>query len=90
MTKHVNSYLLFFFLVFLCVGCAPDTSCYYLDAVNGNDNNNGHSEQAAWKSLSKLQSLQLKPGDRILLKRGDTYSANWKSRDRELQIIGYM
>lgn len=81
MTKHVNSYLLFFFLVFLCVGCAPDTSCYYLDAVNGNDNNNGHSEQAAWKSLSKLQSLQLKPGDRILLKRGDTYSG-------ELEISG--
>lgn len=42
---------------------------YYVDAVNGNDNNNGQSKEKAFRSLYRATSLDLKPGDRLLFKR---------------------
>lgn len=81
MTKQLSSYLLYVLLLFTGMACNPDTSCYYLDAVNGNDSNSGHSEQHAWQSLAKLQSVKLQPGDRVLLKRGTTYTG-------QLEITG--
>ncbi|WP_439699181.1 hypothetical protein ACFGVS_14730 [Mucilaginibacter sp. AW1-7] len=45
---------------------------YYIDPA-GNDSNNGLSPGAAWKTIAKVNSFALKPGDRILLKRGGTW-----------------
>ncbi|MCD7937537.1 MAG: right-handed parallel beta-helix repeat-containing protein [Tannerellaceae bacterium] len=47
---------------------------YYLDAVGGDDRQTGLSEQKAWKSLDKIKEVTLRPGDRILLKRGTTFT----------------
>lgn len=45
---------------------------YYVDCVNGNNNNSGTSPTQAWKSLSKIndKSFTLKKGENLLLKRG--------------------
>lgn len=44
---------------------------YYVDSVNGDDSNDGLSEDTAWKTLTKASSIrELKEGGSILLKRG--------------------
>ncbi len=45
---------------------------YYL-STSGNDTKSGLSPSEAWRSLSKINSLKLAPGDRIFLKRGDVW-----------------
>ncbi len=47
---------------------------YYVDGDSGNDNNMGTSENAAWASISRVNSQNFQPGDIILLRRGTQYS----------------
>ena len=48
---------------------------YYVDAENGNDENNGTSPETAWKTLAKASSIrQLKEGGSILLKAGSVWN----------------
>jgi hypothetical protein len=71
-----------FILLFALYGFAASTSgsTYYLDPVNGSDENDG-SASAPWKSFKKINSyyqtsyrpsgwVELMPGDTILLKNG--------------------
>ena len=51
-----------------------NTDTYYIDSESGNDSNDGKSKNEAWKSLSKVSSLKLLPGDQVLLKRGCTFN----------------
>jgi Ca2+-binding RTX toxin-like protein len=46
---------------------------FYVDPVNGNDNNNGLSEGSAWKSVQQVNSQTFQPGDAILFKSGEIY-----------------
>ncbi|MBX7255490.1 MAG: hypothetical protein K1Y02_03925 [Candidatus Hydrogenedentes bacterium] len=45
---------------------------YYL-AASGSDENPGTSPDAPWKTLSRANTTVFLPGDRILLRRGDTW-----------------
>lgn len=47
---------------------------YYIDASGGDDSNNGTSASSAWKTLAKASATTFQPGDRILLKAGETWS----------------
>lgn len=47
-----------------------DVRHWYIDAERGNDGNNGHAENAAWKTLARLLQAPVLPGDTILLRRG--------------------
>ena len=69
------------FLLAMASCSGPSAVSYYLDVTNGDDSRNGLSEATAWKSLSKLRDVKLNPGDRVLLKRGDTFQG-------ELEISG--
>ncbi len=40
---------------------------YYVDSVNGNDNNDGQSPQTAWQSLNKVNGWTFQPGDHLFL-----------------------
>lgn len=51
-----------------------DTDTYYLDSEKGDDSNDGKSRKSAWRSVSKIGSLNLQPGDKVLLKRGCTFN----------------
>jgi len=44
-------------------------STFYVDAVNGKDANTGRSAASPWKTIAKVNSFHLKPGDAVLLKR---------------------
>lgn len=43
---------------------------YYVDSVNGSDDNTGSSPENAFKTIAKVNSLTLQPGDSILFKAG--------------------
>ncbi len=69
MRKHLT--VLFLLLAI----CATSNATNYYIAANGNDANNGTSTSTPWKTLSKLNSFfsSLKPGDNVLLNRGDVF-----------------
>lgn len=58
---------------------------YYVDATNGNDQNNGLSEATAWKTINKVNNSSFLPGDTILFKRGEIWyemlDVNWSGTD---------
>lgn len=50
---------------------------YYVDSAGGNDNNNGLTTVGAWKSLSKVNDVQLSPGDKVYLKAGSVWNGEY-------------
>ena len=49
---------------------------YYVDSQNGNDTNTGLATNQAWRSLEKVGSTKLFPGDSIRFKRGSTFTGS--------------
>ena len=47
---------------------------YYVDATNGDDSNDGLSEQTAWKTLARVAAGTYRAGDVIALKRGEIWN----------------
>ena len=47
---------------------------YYVSTLNGNDNNDGLSEKKAFYSLEKINDIELKPGDKVLLEAGSVFT----------------
>lgn len=46
---------------------------YYVDATLGNDANSGLTPQSAWKTLNKVNTFNLQPGNSVALKRGEVW-----------------
>jgi hypothetical protein len=77
-----NQWKLFSLSLFTALACIPvmvtDAAAapktYYVDATAGNDSAAGTSQSAPWKSLAKVASVTLSPGDTVLLRRGRTWS----------------
>lgn len=49
---------------------------YYVDSINGNDLNNGTSQENAWQSLSKINSTIFNAGDEIYFKKGCSWDGS--------------
>lgn len=47
---------------------------YYVDNVGGNDANDGTSPATAWKNISKVNTFVFSPGDKLLFKRGGSWT----------------
>jgi hypothetical protein len=47
---------------------------YYVNDVNGDDSRSGRSPASAWRTLRRASAAPLHPGDRLLLKRGGSWS----------------
>ncbi len=54
---------------------APTGVTYYVSQSLGDDGNDGLSESAAFETISKVNTLDLQPGDQVLFKCGDTWRA---------------
>ncbi|MCQ2462067.1 MAG: hypothetical protein MJ177_01520, partial [Clostridia bacterium] len=67
--------------LFLAAGvtayAAQDGTAYYVDAVCGNDENDGTSPDCAWKTMSRASQNEFAPGDSLLLKRGQVFGGNF-------------
>ena len=48
---------------------------YYVSSSAGNDSNDGSSIGNAFRTVGKVNSLNLQPGDKVLFKCGDTWQA---------------
>jgi parallel beta-helix repeat protein len=74
--KHVylNIILTFLFLCFLF----PANATNYYVSNSGSDSNPGTSDSLSWRSLDKVNASVVKPGDRILFKRGDRWTGTIK------------
>lgn len=57
-------------------GAGSAGKTYYVDARAGKDGNSGTSEAQAWQGLGFVSSRNLKPGDRILFKRGEVWKGS--------------
>lgn len=64
---------------------------YYVSSSLGNDSNSGLSESSPWRTLTKVNSVTFRPGDRILFKVGDTFfgSISVKSSGTSSARISY-
>ncbi|MBQ6615959.1 MAG: right-handed parallel beta-helix repeat-containing protein [Thermoguttaceae bacterium] len=56
---------------------------YYVDAVNGSDENEGTSPKTAWQSLDKVNQTELQPGDKVLFCRGQIWRGTLKIHSGE-------
>ena len=59
----------------ICMGAlvrptAQGARTYFVDSQSGDDIRDGLSESAAWKSLERANKADLRPGDRMLFRRG--------------------
>jgi hypothetical protein len=63
-----------FFLLILLINNSVLGATYYIDAIAGNDTNNGLTLSSPWKSLSKINSKTLVAGDKIYLKCGSVWT----------------
>ncbi len=53
---------------------ADDTgTTYYVSTISGKDSNDGKSQQKPFYSLQKINHLDLKPGDKVLLECGSVF-----------------
>lgn len=49
------------------------SATYYVDATSGNNGNSGLSIETPWQSIAKVNTVQFRPGDQILFKRGNLW-----------------
>ena len=52
---------------------SDEGTAYYVSSSLGSDQNDGLSESTPWKSFAHIENMDLKPGDRVLLRRGDIW-----------------
>ena len=68
---HIRAALLVSLL--LAAAHTAGAADYYVSA-GGNDLNAGTSAGAAWRTLSRVNTVNLRAGDRVLLRAGDTFA----------------
>lgn len=67
---------------------------YYVDSKNGSDTNDGESETTAFKSLEKMNTIELQEGDVVYLKKGSEFNEQLKlkgmgSEEHPISITSY-
>ncbi len=71
--SYITHFTMFAILAVLIIPSASWSATFYVDATNGNDQNDGFSESTAWKTIAKVNSSQFQPGDFIFFKRGEIW-----------------
>ncbi len=51
---------------------------YYVDNVSGSDSNSGTTVNQPWKTLTKVNNTNLQPGDKVMFKRGGSWTGMLK------------
>ena len=83
-TKKILSVVLSVFIFFNCiemVSFAEDGTAYYIDAMNGDDDNSGLSEDNAVKTVNGLKISDYSAGTKFLFKNGGRYEAGFVLND---------
>ncbi|MGC8642163.1 MAG: hypothetical protein ACP5XB_20050, partial [Isosphaeraceae bacterium] len=64
----------------VCSLRAGDGRTFYVSSSTGHDKADGTSEAAAWKELDRVNAAELRPGDTVLFRRGDTWRGQLRPR----------
>jgi parallel beta-helix repeat protein len=59
-------------------GCSESEPGYFIDDQGGSDAHDGKTPTTAWKSLANANATPLKPGDRLCLRAGGSWSGQLK------------
>ena len=77
-------------LFVLLIATSSFAKNYYIDATNGNDQNNGTSPNSAWQTIGRVNGANLLPSDSVLFKRGEIFRGNlFPQSGSELGYITY-
>jgi len=68
------------FLIVFGLSVIAQNATYYIDSAAGQDSNSGISASAPWKSLEKVNTTILHPGDRVLFKAGGAWNGQLAPR----------
>lgn len=60
-------------LLILARAAEPASGRNFYVSTAGSDTRDGRSPDTAWQSLEKVNAAELRPGDRVLFRRGDTW-----------------
>lgn len=63
-------------IFFILISNLSFATTYYVDATNGNDDNNGTSPEIAWKTIDRVNIAALNAGDWVLFRRGEVFRGN--------------
>ena len=79
----ISAMLILLSIIFMFTPAAQAAGdVYYVDATGGDDvGNDGISTTTAWKTLNKVNSWDFYPGDRILFRKGETWTGNLMIND---------
>jgi hypothetical protein len=75
--KKAHQVMIFLLLVSLCTDSLAAQN-YYVDSVNGQDNDSGSSAGQPWQSLEKVNSVIFQPGYVVYFKAGTRYRGQLK------------
>ncbi len=54
---------------------------YYVDSSAGDDSNSGHSPSSAWRTIGRVNSIALAPGDTVYFRRGEIWRETLEPRN---------
>ncbi len=74
--------------VLLLVGGGRALATDYYVSPSGNDNNSGTSPEQAWKTITKVNSRNLDPGDRVMFEGGQTFVGTLELDRRDKGVAG--
>ena len=60
-------------IMFGLLACRPAQAADYFVSPSGNDASSGLAQSAPWKTIAKVNSTTLKPGDRVLFQGGQDF-----------------
>jgi len=72
--KSVVAAMIFLCLILAFPSLVMAATTYYVSAGGNDATNNGTSSSKPFKTLTKISTLALGPGDQVLLKCGDTFT----------------
>ncbi len=86
--------IVYYLALLLSLNASSQNISYYVDNLKGNDNNSGRTGNTAWRSLKKLNTITFEAGDRIYLKRGQTFKGYLQltgsgQKDNTIKLTSY-
>ena len=61
---------------FIIIACQKTLAVTYYVSPSGTDSHSGTSAQTAWRTIDKVNALDLNPGDKVLFQAGHDYHGN--------------
>ena len=82
------------FIAFSIIPLSVFSADYFIDSVDGSDENNGRSKSSPWKSHTKAETASLSPGDVVHFKAGSAFSGNIEisesgTADKPIRLTSY-